>query len=77
MCAQDESPLYHSKEIYNKIAIKRPLTNKELSLLVDEPFDLDMDLLEKRFYEEAAIAQWICLRLPSCGLGFESQVHQL
>ncbi len=28
MCAQDESPLYHSKEIYNKIAIKRPLTNK-------------------------------------------------
>jgi hypothetical protein len=23
---------------------ERPLTNKELSLLVDEPFDLDMDL---------------------------------
>jgi hypothetical protein len=25
---------------------ERPLTNKELSLLVDEPFDLDMDLLD-------------------------------
>ena len=30
-------------------------------------------------YEErvAAIAQWIHLRLPSCGPGFESQAHQL
>ena len=25
----------------------------------------------------AAIAQWICLRLPSCRPGFESQVHHL
>ena len=25
----------------------------------------------------AAIAQWICLRLPSCGPGFESQAHHL
>ena len=25
----------------------------------------------------AATAQWICLRLPSCRLGFESQAHHL
>ena len=25
----------------------------------------------------AAIAQWICLRLPSCGPRFESQAHHL
>ena len=25
----------------------------------------------------AAIAQWICLRLPSCRPGFESQAHHL
>ena len=25
----------------------------------------------------AAIAQWICLRLPSCLPGFESQAHHL
>ena len=26
---------------------------------------------------EAAIALWICLRLPSCGNEFESQAHHL
>ena len=26
---------------------------------------------------EAAIAPWFCLRLPSCGPGFESQAHHL
>ena len=25
----------------------------------------------------AAIAPWFCLRLPSCGPGFESQAHHL
>jgi hypothetical protein len=28
--------------------LERPLTNKELSLLVDEPFDLDHELLDLR-----------------------------
>ena len=30
-----------------------------------------------KFLGVAAIAPWFCLRLPSCGLGFESQAHHL
>ena len=33
---------------------------------------------DKSIYNRvAAIAPWFCLRLPSCGPGFESQVHHL
>ena len=28
-------------------------------------------------YWASAIAQWICLRLPTCGPGFESQAQQV
>ena len=34
-------------------------------------------ICRKHYSLAAAIAPWLCLRLPSCGPGFESQAHHL
>lgn len=41
---------------------ERPLTNKELSLLVDEPFEIDNELLDLRSDSRAAKATACCKR---------------
>ena len=35
------------------------------------------EVILQTVFQVAAIAPWFCLRLPSCGPGFESQVHHL
>ncbi len=44
---------------------ERPLTNKELSLLIDEPFEIDNDLLEMRNFCRATKAN-TCSKRPLC-----------
>lgn len=41
-----KNKLQHLSWINGEQIIERPLTNKELSLLIDEPFEVDVDLLD-------------------------------
>lgn len=43
-----ENKLKHLNWADGSTVEERPLTNKELALLIDEPFELDLDLLDMR-----------------------------
>lgn len=43
-----ENKLQHLSWADGEQITSRPITNKELSLLIDEPFEIDNDLLEMR-----------------------------
>jgi len=45
-----ENKLKHLAWADGSIIDNRPLTNRELSLLVDEPFELDFELLDMRHF---------------------------
>ena len=45
-----ENKLQHLTLADGSTILDRPLSNKELSLLVDEPFDIDNELLDLRSY---------------------------
>jgi hypothetical protein len=45
-----ENKLQHLTWADGSTILDRPLSNKELSLLVDEPFDIDNELLDLRSY---------------------------
>ena len=49
-----ENKLQHVSWEDGSTILGRPLSNKELSLLIDEPFDIDNDLLDLRSYCRAA-----------------------
>ena len=51
-----ENKLKHLAWADGSIVDSRPLTNRELSLLVDEPFELDFELLDMRNFRRATKA---------------------
>lgn len=51
-----QNKLQHLTWADGTTVLDRPLTNKELSLLIDEPFEIDNDLLDARNYRRTTKA---------------------